>query len=167
MKEAKVRFLFGEVPEWADLEDEDHRIRLLEEANPAEERPAWALQSVIANQIIGDTPPEVWEVAKDLVDAGLDRREVLEQLTLTLAFFTRKALHEKTAFDEAAYAAALRRLPLPDLDDVSAAIMDATVACQGIDFDRLVALVVAGVARQPDDVLAGELVDGTVEHLTE
>ena len=115
MDEAKARFLFGEVPDRMDLDDPDVRALLLEEADPSEDRPAWAaLQSVIANQIADDTPAEVWQVAQDLVGRGIDRGVVLEQLTLNLAFFTRRILAEKSTFNEAVYVAALRCLPRTD-----------------------------------------------------
>src|SRR4030081_2665847 len=137
MDEAKAQFLFGEVPSGMDLDDADVRALLFEEADPSEERPAWAaLQSVIANQIAADTPAEVWQVAQDLVGRGIDRGVVLEQLTMNLAFFTRRILAEKSTFDETAYVAALRRLPLPDPADAAKAIQDAVRECQGIDDDR-------------------------------
>src|SRR5207302_4631670 len=151
MDEAKARFLFGGVPDGMDLDDADVRALLFEEADPAEERPAWtALQSVIANQIAADTPADVWQVAQDLVGRGIDRGVVLEQLTLNLAFFTRRILAENSTFDEAAYVAALRCLPLPDPGDVATAMQDVVLACQGIDIERLVHLVLAGLARKPD-----------------
>ena len=120
MDEEKVRFLFGEVPAGIDVDDPDERALFFEEADPDEERPAWAaLQSVIANQVADDTPADVWQVARDLVGRGIDRGEVLDQLTLNLAYFTRRILAEHTTFDEAAYVAALRRLPLPDPGDAA------------------------------------------------
>src|SRR5712691_10819003 len=131
MDEEKVRFLFGEVPAGIDVDDPDERAIFFEEADPYEERPAWAaLQSVIANQVADDTPAEVWQVARDLVGRGIDRAEVLEQLTLNLAFFTRRILAEKKVFDEAAYVAALRRLPLPDHAEAATAVQEAVLACQ-------------------------------------
>jgi hypothetical protein len=166
MDEAKARFLFGEVPEGMDLDDADVRALLFEEADPSEERPAWAaLQSVIANQIADDTPAEVWQVARDLVGRGIDRAEVLEQLVHTLAFFTRRILAEETGFDEAAYVAALHRLPLPDPGDAATAARDAVLACQGINDDRLVDLVLAGLAREPDDVVTEQLVANLLDDL--
>src|ERR1700730_16470392 len=168
MDEAKARFLFGEVPDGMDLDDADVRALLLEEADPSEDRPAWAaLQSVIANQIADDTPAQVWQVAQDLVGRGIDRGVVLEQLTLNLAFFTRRILAEQSPFDEAAYVAALRRLPLPDPDDAAAAVPDAVLACQGIDGDQLVHVVLAGLGREPDDVLTEELIGHLVDDLVE
>jgi hypothetical protein len=168
MDEAKARFLFGEVPTGMDLDDADVRALLFEEADPSEERPAWAaFQSVIANQIAADTPAEVWQVAQDLVGRGIGRGVVLEQLTMNLAFFTRRILAEKSTFDEAAYVAALRCLPLPDPGDVATAMQDAVLACQGIDIERLVHLVLAGLARKPDDVLTEQLVGHLIDDLVE
>ncbi|TMK45239.1 MAG: hypothetical protein E6G66_13095, partial [Actinobacteria bacterium] len=166
MDEEKARFLFGEVPPGIDVDDPDERVMFFEEADPYEERPAWAaLQSVIANQIADDTPAEVWQVARDLVGRGIDRAQVLEQLTHTLAFFTRRTLAEETGFDEAAYVAALRRLPLPDPGDAATAVQDAVLACQGIDADRLVDVVLAGLARKPDDVVTEQLVGNLLDDL--
>ena len=166
MDKEKARFLFGAVPGGTDLDDPEARALFFEEADPSEKRPAWAaLQSVIANQIADDTPAEVWEVARDLVGRGIDRAQVLEQLTLNLAHFTRRILAEQTGFDETAYVAALRRLPLPDPGDAAAAIQEAVLACQGIDSDRLVGLVLADLGREPDDVLTDELLERLLEDL--
>ncbi|HEY2668259.1 MAG TPA: SEC-C domain-containing protein, partial [Actinomycetota bacterium] len=96
---------------------------------------------------------------------GIDRAEVLEQLTLTLAYFTRRILAEERGFDEAAYGAALRRLPLPDPGDAAAAAQDAVLACQGIDADRLVQVVLASLAREPDDVVTEHLVGSLLDDL--
>jgi tetratricopeptide (TPR) repeat protein len=168
MDEAKARFLFGEIPDGMGLDDADVRALLFEEAVPSEDRPAWAaLQSVIANQIADDTPAEVWQVAQDLVGRGIDRGVVLEQLTLNLAFLTRRILAEQSPFDEAAYVAALRRLPLPDHHDAAAAVQDAVLACQGIDGDQLVHVVLAGLGRESDDVLTEELIGHLLDDLVE
>jgi hypothetical protein len=168
MDEAKARFLFGEVPDGMDLDDADVRALLFEEADPSEERPAWAaLQSVIANQIADDNPAEVWQVAQHLLGRGIDRGVVLEQLTINLAFFTRRILAEQSPFDEAAYVAALRRLPVPDPGDLATAVQDAVLACQGIDSDELVRLVLAERGREPDDVLTEELIDHLLDGLVE
>src|SRR5437870_11502757 len=166
MDEEKARFLFGEVPPGIDVDDPDERVMFFEEADPYEERPAWAaLQSVIANQVADETPAEVWQVARDLVGRGIDRAEVLEQLTLNLAFFTRRILAEETPFDEAAYVAALRRLPLPDPAEAATIVQDAVLGCQGIDSDRLVQLVLTGLGREPDDELTEELIEHLLDDL--
>src|SRR6266481_9100529 len=166
MDEEKARFLFGEVPAGIDVDDPDERALFFEEADPDEERPAWAaLQSVIANQIADDTPAEVWQVARDLVGRGIDRAEVLDQLTLNLAYFTRLILAEHTTFDEAAYVAALRRLPLPDPGDAATVLEKTVLARQGIDSDELVEVVLAGLGREPDDVLTDQLVGNLLDEL--
>src|SRR5438270_851669 len=70
MDEAKARFLFGEVSSGMDLDDADVRALLFEEADPAEERPAWAaLQSVIAN-LIEDGGPLVLLAGDRMVHVG-------------------------------------------------------------------------------------------------
>ncbi|HMC04982.1 MAG TPA: hypothetical protein VKJ83_05875, partial [Actinomycetota bacterium] len=166
MDEEKARLLFGEVPAGVDVDDPDERAMFFEGADPYEKRPAWgALQSVIANQVADDTPAEVWQVARDLVARGIDRVEVLEQLTLNLDFFTRRILAEETGFDEAAYVAALRRLPLPDPNEAATAVEEAVLACQGIESDRVVDLVLAGLAREPDDILTEHLVGHLLDDL--
>src|SRR2546425_5849175 len=166
MDEEKALFLFGEFPAGMAVDDPDERPVCSGGADPYEEGPAWAaLQSVIANQIADDTPAEVWQAARDLVGRGLDRAEVLEQLTHTLAFFTRRILAEETGFDEAAYVAALRRLPFPDPGDAATAAREAVLACQGIDADRLVDVVLAGLAREPDDVVTEQLVGHLLDDL--
>src|SRR3989442_7088230 len=168
MDEEKAQFLFGEVQAGMDVDAPDERAMFFEEADPYEERPAWAaLQSVIANQVADDTPAEVWQVARNLVGRGIDRAEVLEQLTLNLAFFTRRILAETTDFDEAAYVAALRRLPLPDPSDAATVAQEAVLACQGIDSDRLVHLVLTRLARELDDALTEELIEHLLDDLVE
>jgi len=167
MDEEKARFLFGEAPAGSTWTTPMNAPCSSRRRNPYEEtaRLGRPQQSVIANQIADDTPAEVWQVARDLVGRGVDRAEVLEQLVHTLAFFTRCILAEETAFDEAAYVAALHRLPLPDPGDAATAARDAVLACQGIDADRLVDVVLAGLAREPDDVVTGQLVGNLLDDL--
>src|SRR5215467_3361917 len=167
MDEAKARFIFGEIPDGVDIDDPDARSDYFEAVeDPDEAQPAWAaLRTVIANQIADDTPPAVWEVARDLLSRGIDREMVLEQLTLAFATLARRMLAEKTNYDEAAYVATLRRLPLPSHGDAAAALKRAALASQGIDSDRLVEAALADLERELDDALARELIEHVSDHL--
>lgn len=67
----KVRFLFGAVPEGFDVSDPDDRAELV--ALDAEERlagPRSAMRAIVAEQIVGGDPPNVWATAQRLVDGS-------------------------------------------------------------------------------------------------
>ncbi|HEY8115442.1 MAG TPA: hypothetical protein VIH70_03415 [Actinomycetota bacterium] len=69
MDPAKVEFLFGRVPTWADTDDRDDRSVLLREQRLGRRdddvgRFGLAMYEAIADQIANGEPPEVWETAR-------------------------------------------------------------------------------------------------------
>jgi hypothetical protein len=70
-----------------------------------------ALHEVVATQLWDNDPPEVWETALRLCDAGYERHEVLHMLCRPVSDHIWAALHEDEPYDRARHVAALRALP--------------------------------------------------------
>jgi hypothetical protein len=85
--QAKVAFLFGEPPDWADPDNPEDRGGLLSELFEDDEetsRERLALYETVANQVANDDPPEVWKTAQRLLGLGLDRQKVLSDLVVAM-----------------------------------------------------------------------------------
>ena len=65
-----------------------------------------AMHEVVAD----DDPPEVYETARRLLDAGYDRHEVLHMLARPMASHIHATLTDKQPYDHARHVAALRAL---------------------------------------------------------
>ena len=68
-----------------------------------------SIREVVVNQFWDDTPPETWEAARRLIEAGHDRQTILSGIAHVLSphiFGTLKG----ESFDEKAYRAQLRKL---------------------------------------------------------
>ena len=70
-----------------------------------------AMHEVVAKQLADDDPPEVYETARRLLDAGYDRHEVLHMLARPIASQIHATLTDKQPYDHARHVAALRALP--------------------------------------------------------
>ena len=70
-----------------------------------------AMHEVVAKQLADDDPPEVYETARRLLDAGYDRHEVLHMLARPMASHIHATLTDKQPYDHARHVAALRALP--------------------------------------------------------
>jgi Domain of unknown function (DUF1841) len=100
----------GEHPEYHDALDDPLFDGELDGVNP---RLHLAMHEVAANQLWDDDPPEAWRAAKRLQAAGVDRHEILHQLTWVAAEHLHGALSSKQSVDPEAYAAALDALRPP------------------------------------------------------
>lgn len=69
------------------------------------------IHEVIAKQLWEDDPPEVWQTAHRLLDAGYERHEILHMLGAALAPRLLEVLHEGGATDPEDYVRALQLLP--------------------------------------------------------
>jgi len=122
-------------PDWIDAElldpaDQDDRALLIRAAHPeldaaissdpesavvdgqdTNPRLHMALHEVVANQLIGGDPPEVWATARRLRRLGYDRHEVLHMLGMAMSGELREALQGRSGYDHAAHVAALEALP--------------------------------------------------------
>ena len=68
------------------------------------------LHEIVASQLWADDPPEVWETARRLLDAGYGRHEILHMIGAAFATELWNVLHEGKPADTARYVQALRAL---------------------------------------------------------
>ena len=97
-------------PEWhsalaSGRETVHHRGQLV---NPALHI---AMHEIVANQLLADEPPEMWQTAARLMDAGYERHEVLHMLASVVSADVYAALHDNQPPDPARTRAALAALP--------------------------------------------------------
>jgi uncharacterized protein DUF1841 len=70
-----------------------------------------AIHEVVATQLIGGDPPEVWATAQRLRRLGYDRHEVLHMLGSAISGELWAALRGRSGYDHAAHVAGLEALP--------------------------------------------------------
>ena len=70
-----------------------------------------AMHKVVATQLWDGDPPEVWETAVRLRDAGYERHEILHMLSGSVSDQVWAAWHDHQSYDRARHVAALRALP--------------------------------------------------------
>ena len=99
-----------EHPDFADaLRDDLHEIDLGHgRINP---RLHLAMHEVVATQLWEGDPPEVWETAVRLRDAGYERHEILHMLGRPVSDQIWAAWHDHQPYDQTRHVAALRALP--------------------------------------------------------
>ena len=159
-----MAFLFGAVPDDVDVADPDERAALLTvdgDLSPVQV----AARLVVANQVLDDDPPEAWMNAARLLAAGLDRHDVLRQIVLTLTPQLLRGLNDQQPFDRVAYAAALGRLPLPDVDQLRTAIVDYAAQEPGTSFLEIGAKAAAQLGAHGDDPGVEALTDRLLDEL--
>jgi hypothetical protein len=122
-------------PDWIEIElldptDPDDRALLIRAAHPELDaaiadgretavvgsqeinpRLHMALHEVVASQLIGGDPPEVWATAQRLGRLGYDRHEILHMLAGAMSGELWEALQGRSGYDHAAHVAALEALP--------------------------------------------------------
>lgn len=112
--------------EWLDPEDPGERMLLLKAAHPELDfesetvmvagqqmnpRLHVALHQVVAQQLIDDDPPEVWETAVRLRALGYGQHEILHMLGRAMSGELWEALQGRRGYDGEAHRAALAALP--------------------------------------------------------
>lgn len=70
-----------------------------------------ALHEAVASQLWNDDPPEVWQTARRLREAGYERHEILHMLASALTAEIWSALHENQPYAHDRYVRALEALP--------------------------------------------------------
>lgn len=70
-----------------------------------------AMHEIVATQLWDGDPPEVWETAVGLRDAGYERQEILHMLGRPVANQVWAALHDAQPYDRERHIAELRALP--------------------------------------------------------
>lgn len=151
--EAKLRFLFGAVPDGVELRDEDERAALLSIDRPGGGvgPSLTSLRIVIANQVLDGEPRQTWETAQRLLDRGMGRHEVMDQLTAALFPFVEQVLSDEVPFDPVAYVDALARLPGPGAVAVLQTYVDVVRQYVAIDADELDGVLAVRLGLDPDD----------------
>ena len=69
------------------------------------------IHEIVATQLWEDSPPEVWETARRLFDAGYERHQILHMLSRPVSEQVWAAMHEERPYDLEAHVAALQALP--------------------------------------------------------
>jgi hypothetical protein len=70
-----------------------------------------AMHEIVATQLWDGDPPEVWETAVRLVEAGYERHEIMHMLSRPVSEQVWAALHDQRPYDRERHVAALRALP--------------------------------------------------------
>jgi hypothetical protein len=69
------------------------------------------MHEIVATQLWEDSPPEVWDTAVRLLEAGYERHEILHMLGRPVSDHVWEALHDERAYDRERHVAALQALP--------------------------------------------------------
>lgn len=178
MDPQRIEFVFGRHvdPHEYDLHDESVLFELFDgstllsdtgdDEGSGSEAMRRAVHVMIANQVLQDDPPETWATVQRLAEAGLDRGRILRQLTMLNMEEVARLLEERTPFDPDAYVTKLAQLPLPDADDIEAALRRIVRDEPGVDLDAAIAATVAELGwGDHGSGLVEELVDRVVDHL--
>jgi Domain of unknown function (DUF1841) len=72
-----------------------------------------AMHEIVATQLWDDDPPEVWQTATRLLEAGYDRHEILHMLMRTTSDQVWAAWHDHQPYDRDRHIADLHALPGP------------------------------------------------------
>lgn len=170
----KLDFLFDEIPEGFDPDDEDDRALLVaEQLGPDDDRDDAAvrfrltIQTVIANQIALGEPPEVWQAAQRMTAEGLDRARAIGNLVLAFLGPLHTTLTGHSEFDEERYRQRLSRLPLPTPKEVEEALVAIARERQPVDADELLAAAAERFGFPPDDEMFDSVADQTFDDLLE
>lgn len=170
MSRARFQFLFGSDEAPVDVDDEDQLAgwfaqELAGQPQQGTEPIRALMRVVVARHVLTETPPSTWLTAQRLLDAGLDRSVVLDQLTMAVIAEARHRLvDEGERFDDERYAASLATLPLPPADEIEAAVERIASTQRGISIDDLEEAVLGMLGREPHDELAAGVVERVIEH---
>ena len=70
-----------------------------------------ALHGIVANQILGDDPPETWQTVQRLAGLGYDWHNVMHMVMGPVSSFLHQAMTAKQPFDRDVYRRQLNELP--------------------------------------------------------
>jgi hypothetical protein len=98
--------LVGEYPEYQEALDDPSSEVIIDGVNP---RLFISIREIVVNQLWDNTPPETWEAARRLIEAGHDRKTILSGIAHVLSPHIYRTLKGEN-FDENAYRAQLRKL---------------------------------------------------------
>ena len=89
----------------------EHRGEIELKDEPMNPRLHLTMHEVVATQLWDDSPPEVWDTAQRLLDAGYERHEILHMLAGSVVEQIWEALHDGRPYDRDRHMAALQALP--------------------------------------------------------
>jgi hypothetical protein len=99
-----------EHPEFGEaLEKGDEEVDLGH--GPINVRLHLTMHEIVATQLWDDAPPEVWETAERLREAGYERHEILHMLMRSASNQVWAALHDEQPYDRDRHIAELHALP--------------------------------------------------------
>ena len=166
----QLAFLFG--PDVAaddhNLDDPMTRSMLIDESFDDEltDGQLAALEAV-AEQIITNSPAEVWATAERLLAGGMAREQALRNLMFALVTVVASVAGDDRPHDPDEYQKLLARLPTPDARAVEAAVVATVRANPGISDDDLDAAVLATLGRDTDDELTQSMLDDLLDSMSE
>ena len=164
----KRAFLFGELPTGVDPEDPAHRAMLLTQAHGSEDdEETGRLRVMLAQQILDDDPPEVWQTANRLVADGMDHRTALTQLAVAITPVLLDAVSRGGDLDRESYLARLERLPLPTTEQILSALGDTAQIHGPLDLDELDRLAAERLGVSLEDPVIRELFEHAGDWLTD
>lgn len=164
----KRAFLFGELPAGMDPEDPAHRAMLLTQAHGSEDdEETGRLRVMLAQQILDDDPPEVWQTANRLVADGMDHRTALTQLAVAITPVLLDAVSRGGDLDRESYLARLERLPLPTTEQILSALGDTAQIHGPLDLDELDRLAAERLGVSLEDPVIRELFEHAGDWLTD
>jgi len=102
--------ILAEHPELADAID-DNRDEIDAAGQPLNPHLHITIHEIVANQLWVDDPPEVWQTAHRLLDAGYERHEILHMIGSALTGEIWTVLQEGRPADTTRYVRALKALP--------------------------------------------------------
>jgi hypothetical protein len=108
-EDARRALIEADHPELADLLAADTEA-VGPDASPTNPRLHLAMHEIVANQLLSDDPPEVWETARRLTALGYERHEVLHMLASVVCDEVWNALHGRP-FDASLMRQRLAGLP--------------------------------------------------------
>jgi Domain of unknown function (DUF1841) len=89
----------------------DGRREIAGSDGPMSPRLHLTMHEIVATQLWEDSPPEVWDTAVRLRDAGYERHEILHMLARPVSEQIWGALHDERPYDHERHVAALQALP--------------------------------------------------------
>jgi hypothetical protein len=175
MDPAKVAFVFGDGPRGEDANDEEERHRLvkqrvltdwpsLDDGSLANTFLVFAHQ-LVADQIVEDDPPEVWQTARRLLDSGLEAKFVMSNLVFVANSALATSIRDGEPLDVEQYIEELQELPLPPVREMFEMFVSIALDQRSVTSDELIAKTCASFGGV-SDASDGDVVDN-IEHWVE
>src|SRR5690606_8399765 len=105
-------------------------------------------------------PPATWLTVERLRELGMDRDDILSELSMVISEQLSNALEEGTEFDIDAYTADLDALPLPSGAEMASAFIRTARAQPGISVDDLFDRVC-----EPTGLAGRRLIEAMADHV--